>query len=349
MPKIDFSIAMPDEFQIAGEDRTSFAKPSSLSPLKAYLGLKSLFGEPNRDFLDDTKQQWVFLIKADEALIEVCDWKIESWSIHVYEKNKDEVRAGLLSAELEKQIAEAAKKQGSLASSLLRNPSGHVIENPFALYYETAGELTEIAKQLNSEHRIASNSGIKLPVGSTESTLCRAAFFQLIAAVEGLLNLVYELYLKKELRDGRIVERLAREQIDMKLRLAPIYCDCFEGRPIDHTTESFHNFQRLVNRRNDFIHANLTKSMKTAIVRHDEMTFVASAEDQKPTPIPNSISDVEIEDVKKIKAVVDELIAQLLAGMRPVYRKVFRSVMYDAFIHVEYEEGVPVVLGSSDA
>lgn len=50
MPKIEFFIATPDEFQFAGEDRTSFAKPSSLSPLQAYLGLKSLFGKPNREF-----------------------------------------------------------------------------------------------------------------------------------------------------------------------------------------------------------------------------------------------------------------------------------------------------------
>jgi len=338
---------MPDEFQFTGKDRTSFAMPSGLSPLEAYLGLKSLFGEPNRELLDDTKQQWVYLIKADEALIEVCDWKIESWSIHVYEKNKDELRAELLSTKLAKQIAQSAKKQGSFVSSLLRNPSGHVIENPFALYYETAGELTEIAKRFHSERGIASNSAIKLPVSPNESTLCRAAFFQLIAAVEGLLNLVYELYLKKHLRDSRIAERLAREQIDLKVRMAPIYCDCFESRPIDHTTEAFQNFQRLVNRRNDFVHANLTKNMKTAVVRHDGMTFVVNAEDSGASLVPSSMSEIGIEDVKKIRSAVDDLIAQILATMRPVYRKVFRSVMYADFIHVEYEEGVPVVLSQT--
>jgi hypothetical protein len=251
MSKVKFSVATPEEHEVAAKERTGFARPSSLSPLEAYLGLKALFGEPNREYVDETAQQWVFLIKTEDAQIEVNDWKLESWSIHVYDKNNDVGRSEELIKELEKQIIHALAKQRSLLSDLLKSPAGHIIENPFALYYRTAQELIEIAEKLHTKHGTPSSTASGLGDWSTHYTICRAAVFNLIAAIEGLLNLMYEIYLKAELRDDRIVQRLAREQIDVKLRLAPIYCDCFIGKPIDHTTEAFRTFNRLVNTRND--------------------------------------------------------------------------------------------------
>jgi len=60
-----------------------------LSPLDAYLGLKPWFGEPDREHIDPSRQQWAYLLKTDAARIEVNDWKLESWSIHIYEQNKN--------------------------------------------------------------------------------------------------------------------------------------------------------------------------------------------------------------------------------------------------------------------
>src|SRR5882762_10206896 len=296
MSKVEFLIATPEEHKVRPSDRTAFVRPLRLSPLEAYLGLKSLFGEPNREHIDESKQQWVFLLKTDAARIEVNDWKLDSWSIHVYEQNKDKARAERLIGELEKQIVHASAKRRAFFSNLLKTPAGHVIENPFALYYRTAQELLEIAEQLNSEDGDLSSAATKL--GDTSCyTLYRDAFFHFIAAVEGWLNLVYEIYLKAELRDHRIVDRLAREQIDVKLRLAPIYCDCFAGKPIDHTTEAFRNFHRLVNARNDFVHANVTTGMKTPIVSLDDMTFIISTENPQNGIIPGLTSDLGMEDV----------------------------------------------------
>src|SRR5712692_8468181 len=110
MSKVKFSVATIEEHRVNPDDRTAFARPMSLSPLEAYLGLKSLFGKPNREQLDPTKQQWVFLLKTDGARIEVNDWKLEMWSIHVYEQNKDEARAKHLARELERQIIQASAK-----------------------------------------------------------------------------------------------------------------------------------------------------------------------------------------------------------------------------------------------
>lgn len=76
-----------------GSERTAFARPAEISPLHAYIGLKSMFGEPNREYIDEDKQQWVFLLKTTGAKLEVNDWKLGSWSVHVYEENGDKARA----------------------------------------------------------------------------------------------------------------------------------------------------------------------------------------------------------------------------------------------------------------
>ena len=158
------------------------------------------------------------------------------------------------------------------------------------------------------------------------------------------MNLVYEIYLKAELREDRIVDRLAREQIDVNLRLAPIYCDCFAGKPIDHTTAAFRNFHRLVNARNDFIHANVTKSMRTAVVYHDDFTFLLSPDDARDGIVPNLINELGIEELQKIKAAVDDILSQVLANMKPRYRREFEEVMYEEYINIEYEDGIPVIV-----
>ena len=246
--------------------------------------------------------------------------------------------------ELEKQIIQASAKQRAVYSKLLNSPSGHVIENPFALCYRTARELLEIAEQLTQKGGGILGAAPQLG-DSTRYTLCRAAFFHLIAAVEGWLNLVYEIYLKAELRDDRIVDRLAKEQIDIKLRLAPIYCDCFAGKPIDHTTEAFRNFHRLVNARNDFVHANLTKNMKTPVVSLDDITFVISPDNAQNSMVPGLTSDLGIEDLRKIKVIVDEILGQTLGSMKPRDRREFESVMHQDFINLEYRDGVPVIVG----
>jgi len=150
--------------------------------------------------------------------------------------------------------------------------------------------------------------------------------------------------LKVELRDDRVADRLVREQVDLKLRLAPVYCDCFAGQPIDHTTQAFRNFHRLVNARNDFIHANVTRAMKTSVVNYDGMTFLVNLERNQDATVPDSMSGFGIEETKSIKGTVDAILSQVLTSMKPRYKKEFGSVVHEQFINVEYEDGVPVIV-----
>ena len=328
-----------------GPDRTHLETPAELSPLEVYVSLKSLYGEANREFIDEDKQQWVFLLKTEDAVVEIYDWKLDSWSIGVYEYNKDTKRAESIAKDLVTLLKRAITKQRAHIQSIARQVSGQIIENPFTLYYDTASELLELAQKFNQDIQTGPNMAGALADFNKGFTLCRSAFFQFVASIEGLLNLIYDLYLKLELREDRIVDRLSREQIDVKLRLAPVYCECFAGTAIDHTTNAFKNFHTLANLRNDFIHANLTKSMRTPVVRYEgAMYLIRASINTSDGSIPASLSSFGIEDLTRVKSAVDDIAAQLLASMKPRFRREFGAVMNDDHINVVYEDGIPIIV-----
>jgi hypothetical protein len=157
-----------------------------------------------------------------------------------------------------------------------------------------------------------------------------------------LLNLIYELYLKAELRDERIYERLSREQIDIKVRLAPLYCECF-SKEIDHNAEEFKRFHSIINLRNDFIHTNLTKPMKRPIIVEDNITFIIEHESRDKNGLPKSIDVLTGEDLEFIKENLDQMIDSLIESMKPRFRREFRNILEDDYIQIFIEDGEIIV------
>jgi hypothetical protein len=213
------------------------------------------------------------------------------WSIAVYEQNHDPAKAEHLAQELERQILDASRRQNSLIEELLKAPVGYAIQNPFALYFRTAEELIGVAEIA------AGREALSTPA------ICQAAFFQLLFAAEGFLNLIYELHLKPALRDNRIAGRLGRDPISVKLRLAPIYCDGFAGKPLDHRTKAFPNFQRLFKIRNNFVHANVTKDMKHPVVEYDEVELIRWR-DESLDDLTSPARDLGVDDVKRVRIMI---------------------------------------------
>lgn len=151
-----------------------------------------------------------------------------------------------------------------------------------------------------------------------------------------------ELYLKSVLRDDRIAQRLNREQIDIKLRLAPVYCDCFSGQAIDHTSDVFKKFHTIVNLRNDFVHANITQSMSSPVVSEDGFEFVLDRTLDKAFQGKNILSFTPAR-VASMTTAIDEMIEVLLASMKPKFRSEFRKVMKNSYIRVTIEDGEMII------
>lgn len=347
----DLDLAAREDFEKIDDSnaRSFLLKPEEVSPLEAYLVLKETFGEPNDEFFDESKSQWSYLLKLQNTYIQIYDWKIDSWSLAVYSEDRKEETGQKIAKSIHQCIKSQVPKFKSKIKDCISKPAGYVIQNPYHLYYQTANELLELVKLGVSSPEALQNTEteqIKFLIRnlSPDSSVCRAAFFLYIASFEGLLNLIYELYLRSSLRDQRIYEHLGREQIDIKLRLAPVYCDCFQDEPVDRNTEEFKKFHSIINLRNDFIHANFTKSMRSPIVVEDGYTFFNPLVDTNNQGLPRNFSELEVEHIEIVKMILDDMVKKLLQHMKPRFRKEFTLAMENEYIEVEYEEGMMLIV-----
>ncbi len=332
-------------------------KPVELTTLEAYLILKRLFGPPNT-VGDEDKTQWCYELKVPGAYIEVYDWKLDSWSIAVYEEVGLKSQEALLGSKrpdsrdpdfgtkmaaameigdrtlaenigesfLQCLITQRSHTRGPI-KEILAKPHGNIIQNPYALYRTNARTMLDALNKTPKQEYEQSSTHLSL-------------FLLLFAAIEGFINLIYELYLRPELREERVRQRLLRENLDIKLRLAPIYCSCFSVVSLDHRCDIFRKFQRLIEVRNDFVHANLTKAMTMPLVKCDDMSFLLNeyAGDIGPD-IPHNPDSLSREHINAVNATVDALVEFTLDSMKPRFRRKLRSIMNEDFIKLQLVDG----------
>ena len=157
------------------------------------------------------------------------------------------------------------------------------------------------------------------------------------------MNLIYELYVKPDLRDERIFDRLSREQIDVKVRLAPVYCDGFKSKTIDNHSETFKKFHSIVNLRNDFIHANLTKPMRLPIVTESDFSFIVPPEILDKNGFPRSIDGLTPDSIETVKKSIDDMVSLLANSMEPKFRHEFNKILDQEYITIFMDDGVPII------
>jgi hypothetical protein len=229
------------------------------------------------------------------------------------------------------EFLEYLKLQSTKALAKLKsssaNATGYIFQNPYAIYFSSAKNLLEQGKSLIDSER-------PWIVKKKQSDLIRSAFFLFVASFEGFLNLIYELYLKPSLRDERIYARLSREQVDIKLRLAPMYCLCFGVDTIDHKNDLFQKFQYIVDLRNDFIHANLTKPMRTAVVTEDKHEFLYEYEADGKYGLPKSIAALDVDDIKFVMETIEAMVNFVIEAMKPRQKHEFRPSILEEQIYV---------------
>jgi hypothetical protein len=327
--------------------RAYLLKPDVLTPFEVYLILKDSFGDSNVADFDEDMSQWAYLLKFQNGYIHIYDWKFWTWSIAVHPLDGSEETGRVIAEGLLKQFEHLAQKNRPRLKAVSGNAKAYIIQNPFALYYQTATELLNLAQFDTRDW----GSSRQMKIASarfgvySKPALCRSALLLLLASFEGLLNLIYELYLKESLRDERIYERLSREQIDLKFRLAPVYCSCFGDAPIDPASDAFRNFQTLVNLRNDFIHANLTKSMRFPLITKDGLAFAISPfEKESSIGVPRNFGELQEQHLQQAKRIIDDAIDFVLKHMKPRYRKEFVTIMEDDNVSIEFEDGEWIVV-----
>lgn len=315
------------------DDRSYLLKPE-VSPYLIYQALKRYYGPPNDKNFDESKTQWSWLLQRNSVVLEIYDYK---WglSIAVHRAGSEEEGKRItdaFSALLEKTIEPKIK---SLAG-LIKGNKHKILDNPFVIYYSTAVELLDIAETLEK------NPGElnEFELGYKQHLLYRSALLTFLSAFEGFLNLYYELYLKTELRTQRITEKIARDQIDIRIHMLPTYCDGF-SLPIDPSDDRLRNFLRLVNFRNDYVHANIIPSLHQYLIRTDGHTFLIEPADIGV--FPKSIEAVKLTDALRAREYIDGIIAMIIEKLKPKRRKLIKELFNQPAIEVEEKDGKLIV------
>ena len=158
----------------------------------------------------------------------------------------------------------------------------------------------------------------------------------LLASVEGLINLIYELYLLPTYRDPRLSDKFVREDIDVKIRLAPKYCRCFSVDQIDHTTDAFRRYHTLVNKRNDFVHGNITDPRRYSIIVEDDRRLLLDPKGRfDDAGFPNTAEDLRRQDIERAQEIVDGLVGLVRHSLADGYDDEFEVLISYDLIHVE--------------
>ncbi|MBI3124497.1 MAG: hypothetical protein HYZ10_08830 [Ignavibacteriales bacterium] len=322
----DLKLIDEKTFNESVRNRDFLFKGYSLLPYQVYLILKNKYDVPVYK-QEEWKVQWMYLIEHKNAFFEIYDWKLTSWSMGVYLKDSKVNISEKLAAELSDLLEKDASKYNSICKSKQNNSEEYVIQNPYVIYRETADSILDtLIKNKNLTTESYNNLG--------DTDLCRSAFLMYLSSVEGFINLIYELYLRKELKEKRIYERLLREQIDLKIKLAPVYCDCFKNKILDSEDDNFKRFHSLANLRNDFVHANFTNSMITPVIYEDNYEFILFKSSETSIGIPNNFSDFEIQHIEDTKEITANLITWIVSSMTSIHKREFMELIDKEFIKI---------------
>lgn len=339
MNKTDIQIISYEEFEIVAYDRVTFLQSNDLSPYLVFLVLKEWFGLPIVE-QDEPKIQWHFYLFTPNLALDVHDWKLDSLSIDVYKKDPDFNEVDEEIAKFVKMLKKQTDRQMAKTNSAISKAKSFLYKNPFALYFTNAENLLSNASEWSS---IETKTSSKLYQLASSGDLYRAAFFLYVASFEGLLNLIYEIYLNQDLRDERIFTHLKRSQIDVKLRLAPVYCTCFKQQVINANTEEFRRFQFIVDLRNDFVHANITKPMKDLIIEDEGFRFFIDSAQVNKYNLPRDATRLDFSHLEFVRETILDMTQLVLDSMQPRYKREFTAVIYNDRIMVDIEEGELII------
>jgi hypothetical protein len=243
-----------------------------LSPVDVYCYLKARFGEPKglQNFLRTNDSgnwiHWEFDLKADDQNVHVLGTSRETHFM-VSENLTDEnwrdlilgIKADYKRVAKEKSVFlkslehwvtfsnkffEVANICADLHGEILDNIGGFQVYKPPSCktkreYHESHRILEKLSERASKLYRHCLELSLLTPV-----------------LAEAFINMLILILCKQDVRDNkRQFDEFIRADIDVKLFDLHLKCKDF-ARPIDHNSEKFKNFKKVMDKRNHAIHGN---------------------------------------------------------------------------------------------
>jgi hypothetical protein len=309
---------------------TNLVLTEGISPYVAYSFLKAHFGAPQykmKNLSDYDKVQWQYFIKSSKSYLRIYDWKLFDWSIGI---GRDiSAKLGTATQPEEQRAMSDAKfllsRIKKYARTTARVPVAkhryQLVENVFQTNYSRAEGLFNLMTARTSY--------------TDMSALAWSAAVSYIFSVEGLLNLVYDIYLNSNIRENtNLQEHLQRLSLIDKWCLASYVCYCFSS-PLKNSSKGYQSLKKLVNLRNQWAHSSITPEMRTFFIREDDLSFATT-----PVPVAKhfDVPGEEISFVKGVRRDTDSIVSELLQAVRPELRASFLEVLRYEAISLDTEK-----------
>lgn len=161
---------------------------------------------------------------------------------------------------------------------------GVIVLNPFQIHYSNFKYHTRLLRKF--QQRLT-----KVPYYTYEHErelehLGTSSFILLMASFDGFINLLYECFLKEQLRENKgIKEKIERENIGFKIQMLSVYCtgfksiSSFEERLRNEFDNTLKQFTELLKLRNKLVHANLFGFRQTNMIEEDTFLFYADTKE----------------------------------------------------------------------
>ena len=95
----------------------------------------------------------------------------------------------------------------------------------------------------------------------------------------------------------------------------------------------------IVELRNDFIHANLSPTMKTAVIKEDGFTFPIESRDTNKFQVPTNLSHLDIEHLQFVSQTIKEMAEAIINSMNHRFKQDFRNAIKREQIIIEQVDG----------
>lgn len=334
----DFRLATLDEISRndSGHGILGYS-PRGLSTYVVYNFLKGHFGEPNQPAIDvEEKTTWNYVLKGPRArmFLSVYDWKLHSWSIGV--KYPSSWSQNVKYEELTKYDEEARKDANILLDEIVQYAKTtkipvtkyryQWIENTHRINYSYGEHFLESLSQpvKTSTGPILSQSF--LPPIFEECCIAWGAVMAFVISVEAMFNIIFEIYLKKEIReDNPLRERVFRLPLLDKWLLFASLCTCF-SKPLDRNCRGYRSLKRLIMIRNSWAHAIVSDAMRTYLIPKDKLMFATKQSPVSKAIVP-LISSVDHTIARKVKNDVDAIKLEILSAMRTKDKRKFAKAL----------------------
>ena len=330
----DFRLATPEEAQARawGGHGILSGSPRGISTYVVFKYLKSHFGLPNTPFESadgPPRVTWEYILKGPRRYLAIYVWKPDNWGnwgigIRLPGSIKD--YGNLSYEEITKYDDEARADANILIDDIIKYAKSaripitknnyQIIENTFQINYSYGEYFYQSLEKPFDRSSDPLYSQSLMKSGFLEDTaMAGASVMSFVLCVEALFNIIFEIYLKKEISNDEILrQHTFRLPLTDKWLLFASLCTCF-SKPLNRKSRGYQSLKRLIDIRNHWAHANIREEMRTYIIEEDELAF-ATKRSPIQKDIQPSISSVGYNWINRVKKDVKTIKLEILNAFK---------------------------------